>query len=66
MLEDAKITDAGLAHLSGMTDLDDLDLMRVPISDEGLEHLEELTKLRILFLRGTYLNGDGFVDISGT
>ena len=42
-LEDASITDAGLAHLAGLTELDDLDLMRVHISDKGLAHLKNLT-----------------------
>ena len=37
--------------------------MRVPISDEGLEHLTNLTKMRILFLRATYISGDGLVNL---
>ena len=37
--------------------------MRVPISDDGLAHLSKLTKLRILFLRGTYVSGDGLVHL---
>ena len=62
-LEDAKLTDAGMAHFAGLTELDDLDLMRVPISDEASSTIAGLTKLRILFLRGTLIGGDGLVHL---
>ena len=37
-----------------LTEMDDLDLMRVPITDAGTKHLVPLTKVRQLILRGTY------------
>ena len=47
---DAKISDAGLKHLNGLTQLQDLNLMGTKVSDAGLEHLKGLTQLQSLCL----------------
>ena len=49
-LVDHQITDAGLVHLKGMTNLKQLDLSRTQITDAGLVHLAGLTKLQQLDL----------------
>ena len=41
-----KVTDAGLEHLKGLTDLQTLELLHTKVTDAGLEHLEGLTRLR--------------------
>ena len=47
------MTDAGLAHLKGLTNLQELDLNSTDVSDAGLVHLEALTGLKQLGLVGT-------------
>src|SRR5689334_3901312 len=44
------ITDAGLAHLRGLADLQELFLQGTHVTDAGLVHLRGLTKLRVLIL----------------
>ena len=51
-LEDASITDAGLAYLKPLAGLDELYLMRDSITDAGLANLAGLTQLKRLELRG--------------
>jgi len=46
-----KDIDKHLTHLSGMTELLELDLRNTAVSDAGLAHLAGLTKLRKLYLR---------------
>ncbi|MBQ76918.1 MAG: hypothetical protein CMQ20_18095 [Gammaproteobacteria bacterium] len=38
---DTKITDAGLAHLKGLTKLETLSLSRTKITDAGVKSLKE-------------------------
>jgi hypothetical protein len=54
-----QVTDAGLAHLSNLSELDFLDLRRNNITDAGLVHLEGLTKLKNLYLIGTNVTPAG-------
>ena len=42
-LSGTKVTDAGLEHLKGLTQLQELDLTDTKVTGEGLEHLKELT-----------------------
>lgn len=50
---DSKVTDAGLVHLAGLTNLVTLTLDSTKVTDDGLEHLEGLTNLEQLTLTGT-------------
>lgn len=45
-----KVTDAGLEHLKGLTQLQHLILQNTKITDAGLEHLKGLTQLQQLNL----------------
>ncbi len=60
VLDDStQITDAGLAHLAGLTQLRDLCLQGTQITDAGLKHLAGLTQLRELHLENTQIMDDG-------
>ncbi|MFO1093655.1 MAG: hypothetical protein U0992_10130 [Planctomycetaceae bacterium] len=59
----ADITDAGLQHLSGLTDLATLDLQSAPITDAGLVHLSNLQHLDRLCLTGTQVHGPGLAHL---
>ncbi|MCK4293675.1 MAG: hypothetical protein KAY65_10795 [Planctomycetes bacterium] len=76
-LRDSEISDAGMAHLEGLTKLQGLGLSNTDIGDAGLAHLSELTKLRELYLDGTKVSDAGLahlkkfknlqsLDLSGT
>ena len=59
------ITDAGLLHLAGLTNLQTLTLHSTKITDAGLVHLKELTNLQTLFLANTKITDTGLVHIKG-
>ena len=63
-LYDTKITDAGLVHLKGMTNLQVLGLPE-QFTDAGMVHLKGLTKLEALVLGGTKITDAGLVHIKG-
>ena len=46
-LDGTKVTDAGLEHLKGLTQLHKLGLNNTKVSDAGLEHLNGLTQLQM-------------------
>jgi Leucine-rich repeat (LRR) protein len=54
-----RITDTGLQHLSGLTNLQVLDLVNTPITDVGLRHLDGLTALANLDLGNTRVTHSG-------
>jgi hypothetical protein len=61
-----ELADADLAHLEGLTKLQDLSLNNTEITDAGLAHLKGLTKLKKLNLgscRG--ITDDGLVHLKG-
>jgi Leucine-rich repeat (LRR) protein len=58
-LSDTNVTDDGLKHLQGLTQLRTLDLSATNVTDAGLKHLQGLTELQILDLNGTKATGDG-------
>ncbi|MGI8978684.1 MAG: leucine-rich repeat domain-containing protein [Pirellulaceae bacterium] len=60
-----QITDAGLADLSGLANLQYLYLNDSPITDAGLVHLAGLTNLEELSLTHTQVTGLGLVQLSG-
>jgi hypothetical protein len=54
-----KISDAGLAKLKRLTNLQSLCLSRTAISDAGLDHLTGLPRLRKLYLFQTKTTAPG-------
>ncbi|WP_138086749.1 c-type cytochrome domain-containing protein [Phragmitibacter flavus] len=59
-----KITDAGLAYVAGMDNLERLHLENTGITDEGLSHLGRLTKLEYLNLYGTKVTDAGLAKLA--
>jgi hypothetical protein len=47
-----QVTDAGLEHIKGLTQLRTLDLTQTKVTGTGLEHLKGLTQLQTLKLLG--------------
>jgi hypothetical protein len=62
---EAKITDAGLEHLQGLTELRTLDLTHTAITNAGLAHLKELAKLKHLNLSLTAVDDAGLEHLAG-
>ena len=60
-----KVTDASLAHLSGLTSLESLHLSRTQITDAGLAHLTGLTALEHLDLSYNEVADAGLVHLAG-
>lgn len=54
--------DASLAHLSGLTNLEELVLWRTTVTDAGIQHLAPLKKMKKLNLDKTKIK-DGAMDI---
>ena len=54
-----RITDAGIAHLRGMTKLKKLNLQGAALTDEGTRHLANMTELEELNLYGTKVTNVG-------
>jgi len=63
-LSDAQISDAGLAQLGSMTNLQSLCLRRTRISDAGLKHLAGLTGLRRLLISDNRITGAGLAHLT--
>lgn len=59
------VTDAALAVLVDLDELEDLDLRDTDITDRGLPSLATLAALRRLDLRGTRLTEQAIVELSG-
>lgn len=59
-----EITDAGLSHLVGLSQLRGLDLAAPDVTDEGLKSLAKLQNLEALMLNGSGLSGEGLGDLS--
>ena len=57
------ITDAGLAHLSGMKSLRTLDLRGGKITDASLDNLSGLSGLRNLWLKNTTVTDAGIAKL---
>ena len=58
-LSGTRVNNAGLVHISGLTDLRVLWLYDTQVSDVGLVHLQGLTGLRVLNLRSTLVSSAG-------
>ena len=61
-----RITDAGLVHLKGLTNLQDLKLGGTKITDAGLVHLKGLTNLQELHLSDTQVTDAGLAAMQQT
>jgi hypothetical protein len=59
------ITDAGLVHLRGLQELEELDLSSTAVGDGGLEHLGQLAQLRNLHISATRVTDAGLAKIQG-
>ena len=64
-LQNTPITDAGLVHLAGLTNLQTLSLRDTPVTDAGLVHLAGLTNLEHLNLDNTQITDAGLVHLAG-
>jgi len=68
-LNDADISDDGMAHLSTLTELRRLSFpiryRKSKITDRGLVHLKNLKKLETLSLGGTNVGDAGLIHLSG-
>ena len=62
-LAHTQITDAGLEHLEGLTNLQKLWLEGAQVTDAGLVHLKGLTNLRELHLRDAQVTDAGVKDL---
>jgi len=57
-----EVTDAGLEHVEGLTELQLLDLHGTQVTDAGLEHLKGLTSLKELDLSATQVTDAGLAE----
>jgi len=64
-LAGAKLSDAGMAPLSGLKNLSVLHLERSDVNDAGLAHLAGLANLQYLNLYGTAISDEGLKHLSG-
>ena len=65
MFTSTSATDAGLAHLTGLTQLEWLTLGGTKVTDAGLEHLRALTQLQELALEDTKITDAGLEHLKG-
>jgi hypothetical protein len=64
-LQSSHVTDAGLANLSKLTELQVLNLDSTGITDAGVEHLKGLTGLQALCLDNTRIGDEGLEHLKG-
>ena len=62
-LKGTRVTDAGLKHLNGLSQLDWLDLSDTQVTDAGLANLKELSSLRALDLTGAQVTVAGVAEL---
>ena len=60
MLNHTQVSDAGLAHLNGLTKIIFLGLNGTQVTDAGMTHVMGMKKLKGLGLRGTRVSQAGF------
>ncbi len=61
----SSVTDAGLAHMDGLTRLKELDLSGTDITDAGLVHLRRMASLQELNLSDTLITDAGLFYLRG-
>jgi internalin A len=54
-----QITDAGIAHLKSLPNLEELVLVGCSVTDDGLRYLSGLRSVKRLNLRVTYVTDEG-------
>ena len=59
------VTDAGLARLEALTELQTLNLVVTSVTDAGLVHVKALTNLKRLILGNTHVTDAGLVHVKG-
>jgi hypothetical protein len=59
------LSDTGLSHLTGLTNLSELCVRDTRVTDAGLLNLKGLTNLRILFLDGNRVTDAGLAHLTG-
>jgi hypothetical protein len=64
-LAGTRVTDGGLVHLKGFTNLTCLDLSDTQVTDAGLARLSQLAKLRELGIGRTRVTDAGLVHLAG-
>jgi len=62
-LQHCPVTDAGLAHLRGLTAVKTLSLRDTAVTDAGIQHLEGLTGLEELLLDATRVSDAGLAHL---
>ncbi len=64
-LSSTQVSDAGLAHLAGLSGLQSLSLWNTKVSDAGLAHLARLSGLQSLSLWNTKVSDAGLAHLAG-
>ncbi|MGD0898054.1 MAG: hypothetical protein ABR915_09490 [Thermoguttaceae bacterium] len=65
VMGETQVTDAGLKHLEGLSQLRVLNLVNSKITDGGLQHLERLSQLKWLHLSGPAITAVGLQHLEG-
>ena len=60
----AYLTDAGMSHLAGLTEMDYLNIGGPQLTDKALSYLSNMKKLQRLDIRGVF-TGDGLRHLEG-
>lgn len=63
-MKGAKVTDAGLAHLGEVVNLEYVHMGDTALTGAGFPHLKKLTKLRGLYLGGTRIRDEHLVHLA--
>ncbi len=63
-LSNTQVTDAGLAYLAGLNDLQSLMLDGTQVTDAGLAHVKRMKNLLALDLSGTHVTDDGIAELT--
>jgi hypothetical protein len=63
ILDGTQVSDTGLAHLKGLTNLGSLSLSGTQVSDAGLPHLTGLVRLSVLWLKDTHVRDAGIREL---
>ncbi|HAA70544.1 MAG TPA: hypothetical protein DCE55_15515 [Planctomycetaceae bacterium] len=62
---DNNISDAGLAHLTSLRNLQQLGLGLTAIGDDGLAHVSGINRLQVLVLTSTRITDRGLIHLAG-
>jgi Leucine rich repeat/Leucine Rich repeat len=63
-LSNSSVTDVGLGHIRGLSQLRRLDLSNTRVTDHGMVHLRRLTRLEELHLDGTAVSNCGLSQLA--